>query len=492
MEKTNITTSDTVVLRTVIKEKEPCLPLFIVQRIVALLAVFTLFLPGANPVNVSKLIPTNRSLFTSAVNYSGLISGSTERLINKGHINQSSFNLTYVAAILLFIGVVCMAAATCCSLGNLKFKRLAVIGNLAGSVLAVVGCVMAFVAKGSFANSPKPDKAEAQIPYGLIMYMVFAIIVLVTTIVTMISLPKANAKMKYEMESKYKLFIMLLPFLLLVFVFAYLPLWGWRYSFFDYDAGAKLSKDNFVGMKWFKWLFTDAQTRSTVAKVLRNTLVMSGLGILTSWIPLAFAILLTEIENKKFKKFVQTFTTIPNFISWIIVYAIAFAIFSSDGFINSLTGGSTNYLLSDSGIWFKMLAWGIWKGTGWGAIIYIAGISGIDRQLYEAATVDGASRFQRIWNVTIPGLIPTYMVMLLMAVAGALSNGLDQYLVFSNAKNMDTIQVLDLYVYKLGLSGSDGNIPLSTVIGMAKSIVSVTLLFMANGISKTFRGESIV
>ena len=135
-------------------------------------------------------------------------------------------------------------------------------------------------------------------------------------------------------------------------------------------------------------------------------------------------------------------------------------------------------------------SWGIWKGVGWSAIIYIAGIAGIDKQLYEAATVDGAGRFQRMWHVTIPGLIPTYMVMLLLSVAGMLSNGLDQYLVFSNANNASAMEVLDLYVYNLGFAG--GSIPLSTVIGMAKSLISVALLFMANSISKVVRKESIV
>ena len=132
----------------------------------------------------------------------------------------------------------------------------------------------------------------------------------------------------------------------------------------------------------------------------------------------------------------------------------------------------------------------MWKGTGWSAIIYIAAISGIDVQLYEAATVDGAGRFQKMWYITLPGLLPTYCVLLLMAVAGILSNGMDQYLVFETANNSGTIEVLDLYVYKLGISG--GLIPLSTVVGMVKTIVSVILLFVANGISKAIRGESIV
>ena len=147
-------------------------------------------------------------------------------------------------------------------------------------------------------------------------------------------------------------------------------------------------------------------------------------------------------------------------------------------------------LMGGSHVWLQMLAWGLWKGIGWSAIIYIAAISGIDQQLYEAATVDGAGRFQRMWNITVPSLIPTFCVLLLMSIANILSNGMDQYLVFENSTNTSSIMVLYLYVYKLGIG--QGQIPLSTVIGMVKSVVSVTLLFAANGISKLIRGESIV
>ena len=175
---------------------------------------------------------------------------------------------------------------------------------------------------------------------------------------------------------------------------------------------------------------------------------------------------------------------------------VALAIFSTDGFINtmltSVTGEpvTTNYLMNSDHMWLKMLAWGLWKGVGWSAIIYIASISGIDQGLYEAATVDGAGRFARMWYITVPELIPTFCVLLLMSIANILSNGMDQYLVFSNAVNRESIQVLDLYVYNLGIG--NGLIPLSTVIGMVKSVVSVVLLFAANGVSKAVRGESIV
>jgi putative aldouronate transport system permease protein len=478
-----------------IKEKEVAGPLFAVQRIVALIAFFLLFIPGVNPSKVCGLISKNLSLFTSGVSYSSLIA-DTGRAFRVGWVDESAFGVLFAASLILLIGVIAITAGACVSLGNLKMKRLSIYISLGGSVFGVIGLILIRVSYNMMCNATKLEKVEPNFPTGFYIYLVLVALALIATLIALIVVPRADKEMKFEMESKFKLFLMFLPFALLAFVFCYLPLFGWRYAFFDYQAGDSLTMDNFVGFKWFTYLFQNAATRRDIVRVLRNTLAMSGLGIITSWVPLAFAVLLTEIENKKFRRFVQTFTTVPNFISWIIVYTIALAIFSTDGFVNSIAmnlGWITTpkqYLMGDSGTWLKMLAWGLWKGTGWSAIIYIAGISGIDRQLYEAATVDGANRFQRIWNVTLPGLLPTYMVMLLMSVAGMLSNGLDQYLVFSNASNSKTMEVLDLYVYNLGIAG--GSIPLSTVIGMAKSIVSVVLLFMANGISKLTRGESIV
>ena len=181
----------------------------------------------------------------------------------------------------------------------------------------------------------------------------------------------------------------------------------------------------------------------------------------------------------------------------MLVYAIAICIFSTDGFINSfltnimhVEGATTNYLQIADHTWLKMLLWGTWKGVGWSAIVYIAGIAGIDQQLYEAAKVDGANRFHCIRHITVPGLLPTYMVMLLMSIAGILSNGMEQYLVFSNPYNGDFIQVLDLYVYNLGIGSNQ--LSVSTVVGILKSLIAVILLFGANGISKAVRGESII
>ena len=472
-----------------VKTREPAWPVFAAQRIAALLMFFMIFVPSLNPARISILINKNLSLFTSAVSYPSLTS-DVGRGFRAGWIEESSFVILYIGAILATLGIIGIVAGACMSLGNNKLKRLSFIFSLVGAALHIAGLVVIFIAYGQFADARKQDKVEAAFAGSFWIFAVLAVIILATTIFGMMVIPKADKKDKYEMETKFKLFLMFLPFAILTFVFCYLPLWGWRFAFFDYKVGDTLSMDKWVGFKWFVHLFENEATRRDLLNVMRNTLAMSGLGILTSWLPLAFAVLLTEISNTKFRRLVQTFTTIPNFISWILVYTIAIAIFSPEGFINSMTGGSTNYLMGDNFTWLKMLAWGTWKGIGWSAIIYIAGISGIDRQLYDAAHVDGANRFQRIWNVTLPGLMPTYMVMLLLSIAGMLSNGLDQYLVFSNASNLEHMQVLDLYVYKLGIQG--GSYPLSVVIGMAKSIISVVLLFMANSVSKLVRKESII
>jgi putative aldouronate transport system permease protein len=190
-------------------------------------------------------------------------------------------------------------------------------------------------------------------------------------------------------------------------------------------------------------------------------------------------------------------TTLPNFISWVLVYAIAFMLFNSEnGLINTIMVGlglqehKINYLASSEYIWLKMTLWGIWKGLGWGAIMYIAAISGIDQEQYDAAKVDGAGRFKIMWHITLPGILPTYFVILLLSIANIINNGLDQYFVFQNAFNKDTIEVLDLYVYNVGLGGS--NFSFGTAVSMLKSVVSVTLLLVANQCSKWLRGQTII
>ncbi len=468
---------------------------YYVTRLGTILGLIMMFFPAANPGYVCNLINKNLSLFTTAISYDSL-TALAMRPMDKGWVDKGSFIMLMAAAAIVCVGIALLAAAGCMSLGNLKMKRVGNWFGLAGSLVMCGGMVALYSAYESFGGSSRPDKVWNMMPNGMYIYAVLALVLLIANIVIILFQPRPAKGDVCEISTPYKLFLMFLPIIAFVFVFSYLPLWGWRYAFFDYSAGQSLSMDKFVGFKWFTYLFQNSATRGDILRVLKNTLIMSGLGIATSWVPMAFAIFLTEIKTGWFRRIVQTFTTIPNFISWVLVYALALAIFSTDGFINSmmtdLTGEihKTNYLLSESGTWFKMLAWGMWKGTGWSAIIYISGIAGIDQQLYEAATVDGAGRFQKMWHITVPGLIPTFCVLLLMSVANILSNGMDQYLVFENAKNTGAIEVLDLYVYKIGIG--KGLVPLSTVVGMVKTVVSVTLLFIANGVSKAIRGESIM
>jgi ABC-type polysaccharide transport system, permease component len=230
---------------------------------------------------------------------------------------------------------------------------------------------------------------------------------------------------------------------------------------------------------------------------MRNTLAMSGIGIATSFFPMAFAVFLVEVKSERFKKMVQILTTIPNFISWVLVYALAFTLFSTNGgFVNQvlinlgIISKPINFLGSDSHTWLSMWLWSTWKGLGWGAIMYLAAITGIDQELYEAARVDGASRFRMMWSITVPSLLPTYFVLLMLSIAGFLNNGMDQYYVFKNPINTNHIQVLDVYVYDIGITGM--SFSLATAVSMLKSVISVILLFIANTMSKLLRGESII
>ncbi len=473
--------------------------LYIPLRILMVLSAVLLFFPAINPALMitsagQAKVSGTASLFTCAVSYSNLTNG-LNRAFRVGWVSQGLFVMLYIACILLVLGIAAAAAAGCMSVGNRKLKNLGNRIAVAGGMSQLIGAVLVLVFYYLMHDSADLSKITMRFPFSVWIYIIIGTAVLILSIAVMILVPKADKSEHYAIESKYKLFLMIMPFLVLCFAFSYLPLFSWRYAFFDYTAGGELTWDNFVGLKWFKILFQNEAYTKRLLDVMKNTLAMSGLGLLTSWLPMAFAIFLAEMKSTKCRRFVQTFTTIPNFISWVLIYAIAFAIFNTDGFINTLLQSSgvnatDNYLGGNSHMWLKMLAWGTWKGVGWSAIIYISGIAGIDQQLYEAATVDGAGRFQRMWHITLPGLLPTYMVMLIMSIAGILSNGMDQYLVFTNAQNKYSLEVLDLYVYNLGIGS--GDIPLSTVVGMMKSIIAVILLFAANRVAKSVRGENIV
>jgi putative aldouronate transport system permease protein len=297
-------------------------------------------------------------------------------------------------------------------------------------------------------------------------------------------------------KASRSMFLVILPFLVLVFVFSYLPLIGWVTAFYDYKPALGLGGSEFVGWMWFEILVSSETQLKQIGQVMANTLAMSFLGIATSLLPVFFAMLLNEVRATWFRNAVQTLTTLPNFISWVLVYAIAFSLFSTSGLVNTtlhdwgLITVPMKFLDSGEHVWLTMLAWSLWKGLGWGAIMYLAAIAGIDQSLYESARIDGANRFQLMRYITFPMLMPTYVVLLVLSIANILNNGMEQYYVFQNAFNRETIQVLDLYVYNVGLTGN--SLSLATVLSMLKSLVSLALLLAANAIAKRARGSSII
>ncbi|WP_091217728.1 MULTISPECIES: ABC transporter permease subunit [Paenibacillus] len=300
--------------------------------------------------------------------------------------------------------------------------------------------------------------------------------------------------MKWK-ASRVTLFLMVIPFILLVFVFNYIPLFGWVYAFYDYKPGIPLSQTPFVGLKFFRWAIEE---KEDLFRVLTNTLALSLLSILASPLSVIFAIMLNELNSKRFRKVVQTLTTLPNFISWIIVYSLAFFMFSSGGLLNEvlmrlhIIDEPTTVLGNSAATWWFQTGVTIWKSLGWGAIIYLAAIAGIDPELYDAAKVDGAGRFQRIMAITVPGIMPTFFVLLLLNIASVLSNGasgFEQNFVFYNSLVADRIEALDYYVYRVGIT--TGDISFGTAIGIAKSIISILLLFSMNALSKKIRGHSV-
>ena len=299
---------------------------------------------------------------------------------------------------------------------------------------------------------------------------------------------------KRKLNKKFKLFLYVLPGIIFVFIASYLPLWGWAYAFYHYKPGKVLWDCEFVGLQNFKDLFGNIVMRRNIVRVLKNTFGIQFLGYLFSPLPMFFAILLSEVRSKKFQKTVQTITTLPNFISWVIMFSLATAIFGNDGLINKIFenlgwAARVNAINSTKHVWLTQVLLQQWKGLGWSSIVYFATIAGLDQELYEAAMVDGAGKMQRIWYITVPQLIPTYFVLLIMSIGNFLNSGVDQYLAFGNALNKEYIEVLDLYVYNIGIGS--GQISYSVVVGVLKSLVALVLFSMANTASKKIRGTSV-
>ena len=268
-------------------------------------------------------------------------------------------------------------------------------------------------------------------------------------------------------------------------IFYYLPLAGWAMAFQNYKPKDGILHSQFIGLAKFKMLFSDA----TFLRVIRNTLAMGVINLVVTFVTaIAFAILLNEVRNRGGKKVVQTISYLPHFLSWIVVTGILHDMLSGTGIINELLMNAhlitqpINFFAHEKYFWPIVAFANVWKETGWNAIIYLAAITSIDPSLYEAAAIDGAGRWGKIKYVTLPGIKPTIIILLLMNVGNVLNAGFEIQYLLGNGLVQNVSQTIDIYVLKWGIS--QGDYAIGTAAGIFKSVVSIILIVAANQIAK--------
>jgi putative aldouronate transport system permease protein len=296
-------------------------------------------------------------------------------------------------------------------------------------------------------------------------------------------------RMGKDTSTQTQLKIMLMPAVILIFVFNIIPLFGLVISFKNYRPASGimgLFTSPWSGLRNFRIIFRNYD----FWPMLRNTLGINLLGnFIGIPITLFFALFLNEIKNVRFKSFIQTITYMPHFISWVVYGGLFITLLSIDGgFVNSILLGlglisaPVPFLADPKYFWAIAVITGLMKELGWGAILYLAAIAGVDQELYEGAMIDGAGRFRKMWYITIPCIKPTLMIMIIFAVSGMLNNNFTQIYVFQNTLNISRSQVLDTYIYQIGLQQLQFGT--ATAVGLTKSILAVVLLSGANWISK--------
>jgi len=320
---------------------------------------------------------------------------------------------------------------------------------------------------------------------------------------TKINVIKSNTiptskKLSKRIWEQRDLQLMVLPAIILIFIFSYMPMYGIISAFQNYQLGDVMGLSEWVGLKHFHDFFIDPR----FFRVMRNTLGISILRLLLGFpIPIIFAVMLNELKGTLFKRSIQTISYLPYFVSWVFVSSIVMTN------LLSYDGGLLNYILIKIGsisepimfmgepkyFWLIIVLSDIWKNMGWNAIIYLAAISAIDPELYQAANIDGAGRFDKIFNITLPSIRPTVVILLIFSVAGILNAGFEQIMLFTNNLNnkilTDVSSVLDTYVLETGMR--QARYSYATAIGLFRSAASVVLLLIANTISRKVSETSL-
>lgn len=297
-------------------------------------------------------------------------------------------------------------------------------------------------------------------------------------------------KLGVQMVRNRWLYFLLIPGILFFVIFKYIPMFGLKIAFMDYNQ-YNPSASEWVGLKQFIKLFS----KRSFLSVLRNTLVISSLKLLIGTpIPVILALMMNEMRNLKFKKVSQTLLYLPHFISWVILSGIIMTLLDADNglitnVIQAITGERIMVLTDKK--WFvpMLIITDIYKGMGWGTILYFAAISGINPEMYEAASVDGAGRWRQVWNITLPCITPTIVIVFIMNCGNILNAGFDQIFMLYSSHVYDVADIIDTYVYRMGIINSDYSF--STAAGMFKSVVALILVLFVNQVAKKTGNEGL-
>ncbi|MBQ7658329.1 MAG: sugar ABC transporter permease [Butyrivibrio sp.] len=289
------------------------------------------------------------------------------------------------------------------------------------------------------------------------------------------------------LKKYWQLYVMLFLPLLYLLIFKYAPMIYVQIAFKKYSLVESVWKLPIAANHGFEY-FIKAFGNNDFRYALRNTLTLNLLDLIFGFpAPIIFALILNELCFQRYKKVVQTIAYMPHFLSWVIIYSLALQLLApNDGLVNMVImklGGSSIPFLNDAAHWIgSYIGFGIWQNFGWGSIVYLASIAGINPELYEAAAVDGAGRFRKMWHITLPGIKPTIVVLLIMNLGNILGGGFDRPFAFQNNLVMKVADVIATYVYRVGIKGLQFS--LTTAVGLFQSVVGVFFLLMANFISR--------
>ncbi len=287
-----------------------------------------------------------------------------------------------------------------------------------------------------------------------------------------------------RMGKYWQVYVLMLPGILFYIVFKLLPVWGLGTAFVNFSIGKGLLASKFVGLKHF----ADFLGSPHFPRLLRNTLVISSMDLFLAFpIPILLSLLLNELKHEKFKRLTQSVIYMPHFLSWVVIASLTFFLFSTDvGIVNKfivMLGGKANPLLTrQETFWWVLLGQSIWKEMGWGTIIYLAAISQVDQTLYEAAIVDGATRFQQVLHVTIPSIMPTLIVMFLMKLGKMMNVSFEQVWMMTNDMVRNVAETFETYSFRVGVQM--GNYSIGTTVGLFKSMIGLLLVIGSNWLIK--------